>query len=322
MIDQTSKSKCEQCGKKHFGQCLIGSGKCFGCGEVGHHRSACPLEKKSNMLQEYHGQAQQMKLEGNNKLDKSQFSEKQSVQVKGEMSDNNIIRPMKGVFATTPQEDKEFVEVVTDITVNKKGLNGLEQARKEFAEFEEKVKRSVLLFNLSPEVTTAVLKMALEQFGNVVNVEFIPNLTIPCDMPQCALVEMEDAEKARKVIKTMKDFPFMISGMPRPVSAHPAKAEMFSDRPAKPGRKINFRWVDKSKPDFEVGERVKKLCSRHVKESLALTQLQLEEEDKLAKQQEDMVMSNYKKHEMIELLLMDGIAAKLAHRYGIDLSED
>ncbi|XP_020578082.1 uncharacterized protein LOC110023152 [Phalaenopsis equestris] len=200
--------------------------------------------------------------------------------------------------------------------------NNFEQARKEFTEFQEKVKRSVLLSNLSPEVTAAVLKMALEQFGNVVNVEFIPNLTIPYDMPQCALVEMEDSEKAIKVVKTMKDFPFMISGMPRPVSAYAAKAEMFSDRPAQPGRKINFRWVDKSSPDFEVGERLKRLCSRHGKESLALVQLQLEEEEKLGKQQEDMVTSNYKKHEMIELLLLDGIAAKLAHRYGIDLSEE
>lgn len=149
----------------------------------------------------------------------------------------------------------------------------VEQARKGFAEFEEKVKRSVLLFNLSPEVTAPVLKMALEQFGNVVNLEFIPNLTIPYDLPHCALVEMEDAEKAGKVIKTMRDFPFMISGMPRPVTAHPVKAEMFSDRPAKPGRKIKFRWVDKSNPDFEVGERLKKLCSRHGKESLALAQV-------------------------------------------------
>ncbi|KAK8916679.1 hypothetical protein KSP39_PZI023223 [Platanthera zijinensis] len=200
--------------------------------------------------------------------------------------------------------------------------NNLDQARKEYTEFQERVKRSVLLDNLSPEVTAAVLKMALEQFGNVVNIEFIPNLNMPYDIPQCALVEMDDPGKANKVIRTMKDFPFMISGMPRPVSAHPAKAEMFTDRPPLPGRKISFRWVEKSNPDFEVAERVKRLCSRHVKESLALAQLQLEEEEKLGKQQEDMVLSNYKKHEMIELLLMDGIAAKLAHRYGIDLSED
>ncbi|XP_028552549.1 uncharacterized protein LOC110100112 isoform X1 [Dendrobium catenatum] len=217
---------------------------------------------------------------------------------------------------------KSFGFVSIFVGVNKRMSSSIEQARKEFAEFEEKVKRSVLLSNLSPEVTAAVLKMALEQFGNVVNIEFVPNLTIPYDMPQCALVEMEDPVKARKVIKTMKDFPFMISGMPRPVSAHPAKAEMFSDRPPLPGRKINFRWVDKSSPDFEVAERLKRLCSRHGKESLALAQLQLEEEEKLAKQQEDMVMANYKKHEMIELLLLDGIAAKLAHRYGIDLSEE
>lgn len=206
--------------------------------------------------------------------------------------------------------------------MTKKMSNSLEQAKKEYAEFEERVKRSVLLSNLSPEVTAPILKMALEQFGNVVSSEFIPNLNFPYDIPQCALVEMEDPGKAGKVIKTMTSFPFMISGMPRPVTASPAKAEMFADRPALPGRKINFRWVDKSHPDFEVGERIKRLCSRHIKETFALAQLQLEEEAKLGKQQEDMVVSNYKKHEMIELLLQDGIAARLAHRYGINLSED
>ncbi|PKA47460.1 hypothetical protein AXF42_Ash020189 [Apostasia shenzhenica] len=200
--------------------------------------------------------------------------------------------------------------------------NTSEEAKKKYADFEEKVKRTVLLDNLSPEVTSAVVKTALEQFGSVLSVEFIPNLTIPFDIPQSALVEMADAEKASKVIKTMKEFPFMISGMPRPVRALVAKPEMFADRPPLPGRKINFCWVDRSDPDFEVADKLKMLCGKHTKENLALIQLQLEEEEKLAQQQDDMIQSNYKKHEMIELLLQDGIVAKLANHYGINLSED
>ncbi|KAG0497238.1 hypothetical protein HPP92_001929 [Vanilla planifolia] len=164
--------------------------------------------------------------------------------------------------------------------------NNVEQSKKEYADFMDKVKRTVLLDNLSHEVTATVIKSALEQYGNVINVEFVPNFAIPYDIPQSALVEMEDALQASKVIKTMRGYPFMISGMPRPARAQPA-TDMFADRPPLPGRK-----------------------------------LQLEEEVKLAKQQEEMVQSNYKKYEMIELLLQDGIPGKLARHYGMNLSEE
>ena len=30
------KPPCKECGKKHFGACLLGSDKCFGCGKIGH----------------------------------------------------------------------------------------------------------------------------------------------------------------------------------------------------------------------------------------------------------------------------------------------
>lgn len=145
-----------------------------------------------------------------------------------------------------------------------------EEARKAYAEFEGKLKRTVFLDNLSPKVTPAVIKMALGQFGNVRNVEFMPNYTIPYDIPQCALVEMEDANKADAIITEMTNFPFMMSGMPRPVRARHAKAEMFADRPAPPDRKIEIRWVDPSDPDFEVAKKLKEMVKRHKAETLAL----------------------------------------------------
>ncbi|CAN6171573.1 unnamed protein product [Urochloa humidicola] len=93
------------------------------------------------------------------------------------------------------------------------------EAAKEYKEFEEKVKRSVYLDNLSALVTDAVMMMALNQFGNVKNVNFLTNYTIPFDIPQAALVEMETEKDAEHVVNMLDEFPFMMSGMPRPVRA-------------------------------------------------------------------------------------------------------
>lgn len=148
-----------------------------------------------------------------------------------------------------------------------------EQARKEYAEFEEKVRKTVFVDNLSPQVTQAVIETALGQFGNVVNVEFLPNYTIPYPIPPCALVEMETAKQARAVIAEMTNHPFMMSGMPRPVRAQAASAEMFADRPPPPDRKILVRWVDQSDPDYEACMQTKELCKKHTAEILALTKV-------------------------------------------------
>ncbi|XP_072971605.1 ASI1-immunoprecipitated protein 1-like [Typha angustifolia] len=198
----------------------------------------------------------------------------------------------------------------------------LDQAKKAYAEFEEKVKRTVLLDNLSPQVTTSVIKTALDQFGAVVSVEFIPNFTIPFNIPQAALVEMENPKQATSVINMMNDYPFMMSGMPRPVRACPAKAEMFADRPSPPDRKIQIRWVEPSDPDFEVAKELKQLVKRHHAETLALIKQQLEEEEKLAKQQQEMLSGNYRKYEMIENIMQDGTVARLARHYGVNFADE
>ena len=33
---QKVKPTCAKCGKKHYGECLLGTGSCFGCGKEGH----------------------------------------------------------------------------------------------------------------------------------------------------------------------------------------------------------------------------------------------------------------------------------------------
>ncbi|XP_021895596.1 uncharacterized protein LOC110812947 isoform X2 [Carica papaya] len=184
----------------------------------------------------------------------------------------------------------------------------------EFAEFAAKVKRTVYLDNISPQVTEAVLRTALEQFGKVKGVHFIPNYLGPKNLPQCALVEMEDAKKAKAVISTLSQYPFMISGMPRPVRARAAKEEMFNERPRKPVRKISCTWLEPSDPDFEVAKRLKVLAQKHTAETSFMLK-QINQEQELANQQERALKATYKKFEMIESLITDGTAKDLSEQY-------
>lgn len=197
-----------------------------------------------------------------------------------------------------------------------------EQARKEYAEFEEKVKKTVFLDNLSPQVTASVIETALGQFGNVVNVEFLSNYTIPYPIPACALVEMETPKQARAVVADITNYSFMMSGMPRPVRAQAATAEMFADRPPMPDRKVQVRWVDPSDPDYEVGMKTKELCKQHIAETSVLIKIRLEEEEKLAKQQDEALKAQYSKYEKIEGVMQDGSVPRLARKYGLNLALD
>uniref|UniRef100_A0A1D1YJ26 Paraspeckle component 1 n=1 Tax=Anthurium amnicola TaxID=1678845 RepID=A0A1D1YJ26_9ARAE len=195
-----------------------------------------------------------------------------------------------------------------------------EKAKKAFADFLEKVKRTVFIEDLSPVVTAAVVKTAIGQFGNVQNVFFIPNFLEHEDIPQCALVEMENEKQASSVVNEITNFPFMVSGMPRPVRAQPAREEMFFDRPRNPDRKIEARWVDPPDPQFEVGQRLKQLVKKHARDSAALLKHQREEEEKLAKQQEEALKQNYKKFEIIENVVQDGSLQRLASRYNMSIN--
>ncbi|OAY28478.1 hypothetical protein MANES_15G070000v8 [Manihot esculenta] len=194
-------------------------------------------------------------------------------------------------------------------------------AEAKYAAFEEKVKRTIFLYNLSPQVTKAVLRKALDQFGTVVSVSFIPNYLESRNFT-CALVEMEDSVKANKVISSISQCPFMVAGMPRPVRARQAEVEMFDDRPVKPGRRVSCNWLNPRDPDFEVAKKLKRLTRKHAAEASFLLKHQVGREEKLHKQQAETLRANFKKYETIAGVLSDRTAQKLAGHYGMRVSDD
>ncbi|KAL6651665.1 hypothetical protein ACP70R_010590 [Stipagrostis hirtigluma subsp. patula] len=196
-----------------------------------------------------------------------------------------------------------------------------EQALKDYADFQDKVKRTIYLDQLSPQVTSGVIKAALAQCANVVNVEFIVNYTVPHDIPSSALVELEDEGQAKAAVELMEDFPFIIGGMPRPVRAIYAKAEMFRDRPPRPGVKKDFSWVKQGDDGYEAMKKMINLAKRQEAENLSLIKSQLDEEKELAKQQQESLDGNCKKYDLLENVVQNGTIKNLAHRYGINLDD-
>ncbi|PIA43928.1 hypothetical protein AQUCO_01800169v1 [Aquilegia coerulea] len=195
-------------------------------------------------------------------------------------------------------------------------------AEKEYMEFQERVKRTVYVYDLSPQVTKPVLRTAFGQFGNVTNIHIIPNITDLKNIPQSALVEMETAKQAEKIVAELNDYAFMMSGMPRPVRASAAQAEMFVDHPAKPGRRIQCQWVDPNDPDFEQAKKLKDLAKTHREEASFLLKAQLEEQENLAKQQREALRANYKKYELMDNLFIDGSLRSIAGRMKLRLTDD
>jgi hypothetical protein len=151
----------------------------------------------------------------------------------------------------------------------------MEQTVKDYADFKEKVKKTIYLDQLSPQVTSQVIKAALAQCANVVNVEFIMNYTIPFDIPSAALVELDNEMQVKASVELMSDFPFIIGGMPRPVKATPAKPEMFQDRPRRPGINKKFRWVKQGDEEYETMKKLKILAERQEAENMTLIKVLL-----------------------------------------------
>ena len=150
--------------------------------------------------------------------------------------------------------------------------------RKAYAEFREKVRRTVFIDCLSLAATVPVLKTAIGQFGKVQSVRIVPNLLERSEaeaVAQSALVVMEKEAHARAVVEEISNLPFMISGMPRPVRALPAREEMFWDRPKNPDRsRIAARWLDDPKdPVFAAGQRLQDVAFKHARERAALLQV-------------------------------------------------
>ncbi|ERN01449.1 uncharacterized protein LOC18429531 [Amborella trichopoda] len=192
-------------------------------------------------------------------------------------------------------------------------------SQKDYDAFQEKVKRTVFVDNLSSDITISVLTKALGQFGKVINADFLPNYTESKlkDDTQCALVEMENEKQAKSIVTELSSFYFMIGGMPRPVRARLAKAEMFSERPCPPKRKILIRWVPPSEPDFMVAEKLKHLTKRHAAEASLLLKYQSDEETKLAEHQAETLKMSSKKYDMIDGIILDGTLSRLGRHYNM-----
>ncbi|CAN6547837.1 unnamed protein product [Malus baccata var. baccata] len=163
----------------------------------------------------------------------------------------------------------------------------------EYAAFEEKVKRTIYLDNISPQVTESVVKTALSQFGTVKSVQFIPNyFVIGKEITEfrfmiLVLVEMENLKEASVIGKEITEFRFMILGIPRLVRALSAAANMFDERPTIPRRQISRN-------------------SWRKKRSL----------------QSEALKANYKKYERVDSMMSDGTARCLSHLYKIRGADD
>ncbi|KAK7401318.1 hypothetical protein VNO78_12700 [Psophocarpus tetragonolobus] len=203
-----------------------------------------------------------------------------------------------------------------------RSLYCMDSSVEEYTAFKEKVSRTVYFDNLSPQVTESVIRTALDQFASVKKVKFIPNYTGPSTLPQCALVELDSAKKAKEIVSMAEHYFFMMSGMPRPVRARPAVIEMFDDRPVKPNRKMKVRWLEPSDPDFKVAKELKNLTRRHTVEIEYMHKLLLEEEEKLGKQQEETLKVHYKKFKMIDTIMADKSAHRLARKYNVPVADD
>ncbi|GMH10481.1 hypothetical protein Nepgr_012322 [Nepenthes gracilis] len=196
------------------------------------------------------------------------------------------------------------------------------RAKMDYEAFKERVKHTVYLDNLSPQVSKAVIRTALDQFGSAINIQFIPNYFEPKNTARCALVELENESQALSVIKMLTIYPFMMSGMPRPVRVQAAEEEMFDDRPAKPGRKIQLYWVDPSDPDFQVAQKLKDLTKKHSAEASCLLKHQLAEEEKLSNQQAETLKAAHHKFDIVDTILNDGTSERLARHYNVTLTDN
>ncbi|KAH9330506.1 hypothetical protein KI387_002614, partial [Taxus chinensis] len=145
--------------------------------------------------------------------------------------------------------------------------NSLRQQQKEYADFNEKVKRTVFVDNLSPLITIPILKNALGQFGAVVNAQILPNYLDAKNAAVSALIEMQNEREAASTVNEISVNAFMIAGMPRPVRAVKAEIEMFPDRPAPPGRRIQCCWINANDPYWKIVLSLKHLAMKHAAEA-------------------------------------------------------
>lgn len=197
-------------------------------------------------------------------------------------------------------------------------------AASEFQKFEEKVKRCLMIEDVTPQANNALILTALGQFGTVVSIDIINDPLASKHAPKRVIVEMKTVREAAHAVKEIQERPFMIKGVPRPVRALAAVSTMFPDRPQKPNSstKRTCEWVKPGDPDWDKYNEFKQLAKRHVQETAFLTEAMRKEEEKLAQEQEEKVKENVKKLDEIYNCIKDKIIQRLSRHYGVKFEGD
>ncbi|KAI5081459.1 hypothetical protein GOP47_0004642 [Adiantum capillus-veneris] len=197
-------------------------------------------------------------------------------------------------------------------------------APSEYQKFEEKVKRCLMLEDVTPQATIPMVQTALGQFGTVVSIDIINDPLDPKHAAKRVIVEMKTPREASHAVKEIREHPFMIKGVPRPVRALHAVATMFPDRPQKPssGTKRTCEWVKPGDPEWEKYNEFKQLAKKHAQELTYLMEVIRKEEEKLAQEQEEKVRENVKKLDEIHLCVKDRVVHRLSRYYGMKFEGD
>ncbi|GBG60867.1 hypothetical protein CBR_g15988 [Chara braunii] len=95
------------------------------------------------------------------------------------------------------------------------------------SQFDQKVRRTVFLDEIAPQVTVPIMQSALSQFGKVASIKLLHH-PLSALVPQgCALIEFSNEEQAMRVAATTRKNLLMVGGMPRPVRVRMASKYMF-----------------------------------------------------------------------------------------------
>eukprot|EP00245_Coleochaete_scutata_P007128 TRINITY_DN22227_c0_g1_i1.p1 TRINITY_DN22227_c0_g1~~TRINITY_DN22227_c0_g1_i1.p1 ORF type:complete len:196 (-),score=64.46 TRINITY_DN22227_c0_g1_i1:600-1187(-) len=162
--------------------------------------------------------------------------------------------------------------------------------------FQEQLKRTVYIDNLSHNIMESVLQKAVEQFGTVVSIKICKDERDSRRSLGCALVEVEHPEQAEHIVTTLDKWLFMLGGMPRPVRVSPAVPEML-DRSLDVQVQVECPALHPRLQDRR-GDLLKKLtelADEHAKEKANLEEAKQREEEELHAKQEETYRQDYQK---------------------------
>jgi len=165
------------------------------------------------------------------------------------------------------------------------GDDALESEKKTY--FKGLVERCVLVDSLSPTVTAPILTAAIGQFGNVHAVKFLKSPLTLKQPALSAILEMDNREQASTVESQLRDYLFMIGGMPRPARARRAEPVMLVDHPCNRKRKCEVKLISRSDPNKGSLFLKRSKVEQQAAEACVLYEQQRKAEQDLAKKHEE-----------------------------------